>query len=148
MSRPQSRQVNQFGWLISNFTQRVPGVAHAVVVSVDGLLLTASSRLPGQQAEQLAAVASGVVGLTEGATRCLDGGRVLRTVVEMDRGSLLLMSIRDGSCLAVLAAPECSVGQVAYEMTVLVEQVGQLLTPELRAELQVLKRNPPARQPV
>lgn len=147
MTKPQSRQVSQFGWLVANFTQRVPGVAHAVVVSVDGLLLTASSRLPGDRAEQLAAVASGVVGLTQGATRCLNGGNVLRTVVEMERGSMLLMSIRDGSCLAVLAAPDASVGQVAYEMTVLVDQVGQLLTPELRAELQVLKRTP-ARQPV
>lgn len=147
MTKPQSRQVSQFGWLVANFTQRVPGVAHAVVVSVDGLLLTASSRLPGDRAEQLAAVASGVVGLTQGATRCLNGGNVLRTVVEMERGSMLLMSIRDGSCLAVLVSPDASVGQVAYEMTVLVDQVGQLLTPELRAELQVLKRTP-ARQPV
>lgn len=142
----ESKQLNKFGWLIASFTERVPGVAHAVVVSVDGLLLTASSRLPGGAAEQLSAVASGVVGLTQGAARCLDAGGVLRTVVEMERGVLLLMSIRDGSCLAVLAAPDCSVGQVAYEMTVLVDQVGQILTPELRAELQSMKRST-ARQP-
>jgi len=48
---------------------------------------------------------------------------------------MLLMSIRDGSCLAVLAAPDSDVGQVAYEMTVVVDQVGQILTPELRAQL-------------
>jgi predicted regulator of Ras-like GTPase activity (Roadblock/LC7/MglB family) len=135
-----AKQVNQFGWLISNFTERVPGVAHAVVVSVDGLLLTASSHLPVDRAEQLSAISSGLVGLTQGAARCLDGGGVLRTVVEMERGVLLLMSIRDGSCLGVLASPDSSVGQVAYEMTVLVDQVGKILTPELRAELQVLKR--------
>lgn len=141
-----TKQVNQFGWLIANFTERVPGVAHAVVVSVDGLLLTASSRLPADRAEQLSAISSGLVGLTQGAARCLEGGGVLRTVVEMERGVLLLMSIRDGSCLAVLASPDSSVGQVAYEMTVLVDQVGKILTPELRAELQVLKRTA-ARQP-
>jgi hypothetical protein len=124
-----TRQINQFGWLIANFTERVPGVAHAVVVSVDGLLLAASSRLPGERAEQLSAIASGMVGLTQGAARCLDGGGVLRTVVEMERGVLLLMSIRDGSCLAVLSSPESSVGQVAYEMTVLVEQVGRSSPP-------------------
>jgi predicted regulator of Ras-like GTPase activity (Roadblock/LC7/MglB family) len=136
-----TRQINQFGWLITNFAERVPGVAHAVVVSVDGLLLAASSRLPGDGSQQLAAVASGVVGLTQGAARCLDGGTVLRTVVEMDGGVLLLMSVRDGSCLAVLSSPDSSVGQVAYEMTVLVDQVGQILTPELRAELQDLTRS-------
>jgi predicted regulator of Ras-like GTPase activity (Roadblock/LC7/MglB family) len=111
-----------------------------VVVSVDGLLLTRSARLPEDRAEQLAAVAAGVVSLTEGASRCFDGDRVLRTVVEMDAGIMLLVTIRDGSVLAVLAAPNCDVGQVAYEMTVLVDQVGQLLTPELRAELQQVKR--------
>lgn len=135
MSNPQSHQVHQFGWLVGNFTERVPGVAHAVVVSTDGLLLTASSRLPGERAEQLAAVAAGLAGLTRGAARCLESDEVLRTVVEMDRGILLVMTIRDGSCLAVLASPNCAVGQVAYEMTVLVDQVGQLLTPDLRSQL-------------
>jgi len=142
----QTHQVHRFGWLITNFTERVPGVAHAVVVSVDGILLTASGRLPRERAEQLAAVAAGVVSLTLGAARCFDAGQVLQTVVEMDAGLMLLTSIRDGSCLAVLAAPNCDVGQVAYEMTVLVDQVGQLLTPELRNQLQVMKQ--PVRQPV
>ena len=37
--------------------------------------------------------------------------------------------------LAVLASSSADVAQIAYEMTVVVRQVGQLLTPELRAEL-------------
>jgi uncharacterized protein len=147
MTTPQNRQVHQFGWLVSNFTERVPGVEHSVVVSTDGILLAASSRLPGDAAEQLAAIAAGLVGLTYGAAQCLDADEVLRTVVEMERGILLVMTIRDGSCLAVLASPDCSVGQVAYEMTVLVDQVGQILTPELRTQLQAMKRAP-AGQPV
>lgn len=140
MSTQKSRQVDQFGWLVSNFAERVPGVAHAVVISVDGLLLTASSGLPDDRADQLAAIAAGVASLTESAARCFDGGPVLRSVVEMQYGIMLLMSIRDGSCLAVLAAPDADVGQVAYEMTVVVDQVGQLLTPELRAQLHGAKR--------
>ncbi|MFE9749804.1 roadblock/LC7 domain-containing protein [Saccharothrix saharensis] len=140
MSTQKSRQVDQFGWLVSNFADRVPGVAHAVVISVDGLLLTASSGLPDDRADQLAAIAAGVASLTESAARCFDGGGVLRSVIEMQYGIMLLMSIRDGSCLAVLAAPDADVGQVAYEMTVVVDQVGQLLTPELRAQLHGVKR--------
>jgi predicted regulator of Ras-like GTPase activity (Roadblock/LC7/MglB family) len=135
MRAAESRQVDQFGWLISNFTERVPGVAHAVVISVDGLLLTASAALPADRADQLAAIAAGVASLTDSAARHFDGERVLRTVIEMEGGIMLLMSIRDGSCLAVLAAPDSDVGQVAYEMAVVVDQVGQMLTPELRAEL-------------
>ncbi|ONI90279.1 dynein regulation protein LC7 [Saccharothrix sp. ALI-22-I] len=140
MSTQKSRQVDQFGWLVGNFADRVPGVAHAVVISVDGLLLTASNGLPDDRADQLAAIAAGVASLTESAARCFDGGGVLRSVIEMQYGIMLLMSIRDGSCLAVLAAPDADVGQVAYEMTVVVDQVGQLLTPELRAQLHGAKR--------
>jgi uncharacterized protein len=65
---------------------------------------------------------------------------VNQTVVEMDRGYLFLMSISDGSCLSVLAAPNCDIGLVAYEMTLLVERVGQQMTPELRAQLQGAQR--------
>jgi uncharacterized protein len=135
MNSPHS-QPHQFGWLVNDFAARVAGVAHAVVVSADGLLLTASARLPIDRADQLAAVASGMVSLTQGASRCFDAGAVKETVVEMERGILLLMSISDGSCLGVLASPTCDIGQIAYEMTMLVDRVGQMLTPELRAALQ------------
>jgi len=66
----------------------------------------------------------------------MDGGLVKQTVVEMDRGLLVVMAISDGSCLAVLAGSSCDVGVVAYEMTVLVSRTGDVLTPGLRAELQ------------
>ncbi|SDM16592.1 roadblock/LC7 domain-containing protein [Allokutzneria albata] len=134
MTIPQ--QPGGFGWLITEFVQRVPGVAHAVVVSADGLLLAGSEGLPRDRAEQLSAVASGLVSLTQGAARCFEAGNVAQTVVEMERGYLFLMSVSDGSCLALLAAPNCDIGLVAYEMTMLVERVGQQLTPELRAQLQ------------
>jgi predicted regulator of Ras-like GTPase activity (Roadblock/LC7/MglB family) len=124
------------GGLVTDFTRRVPGVAHAVVVSADGLLLTASERLPTDRADQLAAVASGLTSLTGGAARCFAAGAVHETVVRMDRGVLLLMSISDGSCFAVLAAAGCDIGQVAYEMTLLIDRVGAMLTPELRQQLQ------------
>ena len=131
----KGRQVSRFGWLVDNFTERVPGVAHSIVISVDGLLLTASNRLPEDRADQMAAIAAGIVSLNMGAAKCLGADIVHRTVVEMDYGVLLLTSIRDGSCLAVLARRDSDIAQIAYEMTVLVDQVGQMLTPELRAEL-------------
>lgn len=135
MTVPQA-QSGRFGWLVDDFVSRVPGVAHAVVVSADGLLLTASCHLPRDRADQLAAVASGLVSLTQGAARCFEAGQVVQTVVEMERGLVLLMSISDGSCLAVLASPTCDIGLVGYEMTLLVDRVGQQLTPKLRGDLQ------------
>lgn len=131
----ESRQVGQFGWLVNNFADKVPGVAHAVVVSVDGLLLAASNRLPVDRAEQMSAIAAGLVSLNLGAAKLLGADEVVRAIVEMDHGALLLTSIKDGSCLAVLAVRDCDIAQVAYEMTVLVDQVGQILTPQLRAAL-------------
>ena len=129
---------NSFSWLITDFVRRVPGVAHSVVVSADGLLLAGSQGLPRDRAEQLSAVASGLVSLTQGAARCFEAGEVTQTVVEMEQGYLFLMSISDGSCLAVLATTNCNVGVVAYEMTVLVARAGDVLTPSLRAELQAI----------
>ncbi|MGH3767579.1 MAG: roadblock/LC7 domain-containing protein [Pseudonocardiaceae bacterium] len=125
----------RFGWLVDDFVNRVPGVAHALVVSAEGMPLTASAHLPRDRADQLAAVASGLVSLAQGAARCFDAGQVVQTVVELERGIMLLMSISDGSSLAVLAAPTCDIGLVGYEMTLLVDRVGQQLTPDARAGL-------------
>lgn len=132
--QPHARQ-GQFGWLVDSFVDRVPGVAHAVVVSAEGMLLTLSSALPRDRADQLAAVTSGLVSLTLGAAHCFEAGGVVQTVVEMERGILLIMAISDGSNLAVLAAPNCDIGLVGYEMTLLADRAGQLLTPDLRAQL-------------
>lgn len=125
----------RFGWLVDDFVNRVPGVAHALVVSAEGMPLAASAHLPRDRADQLAAVASGLVSLAQGAARCFDAGQVVQTVVELERGIMLLMSISDGSCLAVLAAPSSDIGLVGYEMTLLVDRVGQQLTPYARSGL-------------
>lgn len=132
---PDARNLN---WLVGNFAQATPGVAHAMVVSADGLPVAVSERLDRPKADQLAAIASGLASLTLGASRCFGGGLVKHTVVEMERGFLFVMSISDGSCLSVLAASGCNVGVVAYEMAVLVARAGSVLTPSLRAELQAV----------
>ncbi len=110
-------------------------MAHAIVVSADGLPLAFSEGFPPDRADQLAAVASGLSSLTQGAARVFEGGTVLQTVVEMEGGLLLSMSISNGSSLAVLASSDCDMGLVAYEMTLLVERVGRALTPEPRGGL-------------
>lgn len=123
---------SDLGWLVTDFVRRVSGVAHAVVVSTDGLLLAKSAALPQDRADQLCAVASSLMSLSEGAAQSFQGGAVNQTVIEMELGYLLMMAISDGSTLAVLASPRCEIGTVAYEMTLLVERVGERLTPEPR----------------
>ncbi|MET4610569.1 putative regulator of Ras-like GTPase activity (Roadblock/LC7/MglB family) [Rhodococcus sp. PvR044] len=111
-------------WLVSNFAREVPGVSHAVLVSADGLLMAGSAHLPLDRAEQLAAVTSGLASLSAGVSRLFEGGGVLQSVVEMQHGYLLLMSVGDGSHLATLTSSGCDIGQVGYEMALLVDRVG------------------------
>jgi uncharacterized protein len=138
MANQLSTEARNLNWLVANFAKATPGVAHAMVVSADGLPVAVSERLDRPRADQLGAIASGLASLTLGASRLFEGGQVTQTVVEMDRGFLFVMSISDGSLLAVLASSNCNVGVVAYEMTVLVTRVGDVLTPSLRAELQAI----------
>jgi uncharacterized protein len=119
-------------WLITDFVEQVPSVAHAIVVSSDGLPLAHSEGFPPDRVDQLAAVTSGLTSLTQGASRVFEGGTVAQTVVEMQRGLLIVTAISNGSSLAVLAASDCDMGLVAYEMTLLVERVGRALTPMAR----------------
>ncbi|SBW28520.1 MULTISPECIES: roadblock/LC7 domain-containing protein [Protofrankia] len=133
---PMSSDAQNLNWLINNFVDRVPGVAHTVVVSADGLLLAVSDGFPRDRADQLAAVASGLVSLTQGAARVFEAGNVTQTVVEMEHGFLFIMAISDGASMAVLAAPSCDIGLVGYEMALLVTRTTDVLTPALRAELQ------------
>nr|WP_083929675.1 roadblock/LC7 domain-containing protein [Catelliglobosispora koreensis] len=131
-----SKAANDFNWLINGFTERTAGVVHAVVVSADGLLVAASDHLPRDSADQFAAVTSGLVSVVKSAARIFDGEEIRQTVVEMGRGYLLVMSIRDGSILATLAGQDADVGVIGYEMAKLTKQAGEVLTPAIRAELQ------------
>ncbi len=124
---------NSLDWLVSNFAREVRGVSHAILVSVDGLLIAASERLPKERADQLAAVSSGLASLAGGAAQLFEGGQVLQSVVEMQNGYLLLMQVGDGSHLATLAATSCDIGQIGYEMAVLVERVGNVVQSTRRA---------------
>ncbi len=133
---PLTSSVQDLNWLVTDFVDRVPSVAHAIVVSADGLPLAFSDGFPADRVDQLGAVTSGLTSLTQGAARVFEGGLVTQTVVEMQQGLLLVMAISNGSSLAVLTAPDCDLGLVAYEMTLLVERVGGALTPGMRSVIQ------------
>ena len=130
-----SREAQSLTWLVNNFVTEVPGVTHAIVVSADGLLLVASDELTGEQTQQLSAVSCGAQSLAETSSRLFDLGGSQQTIVRMERGYLFVMAISDGSCLAVLASSGCDMKIVAYQMTLLVEGSGHVLTPQLRREL-------------
>ena len=123
---------NNLNWLVSRFVEEVTDAAHAILVSADGLLMAESQSIPGERAEQVAAVSSGLASLAVGAARLFDGGAVLQTVGEMEHGYLMLMSVGDGSNLTVLTEEAADIGQVGYEMALLVERVGRMVQAEAR----------------
>ena len=119
-------------WLISDFTARVTDVAHAAVVSADGVPLALSEGIPEYFAEHLAAITSGLASLMAGAARIFQAGLPTQALVEMVGGLMIIKAISDGSSLCVLAAPDCDTELVSYEMSLLVEAVGEVLSPALR----------------
>ncbi|MEV0094940.1 roadblock/LC7 domain-containing protein [Streptomyces sp. NPDC050738] len=114
-------------WLLDDLTKRVDNVRHALVLSNDGLVTGASTGLAREDAEHLAAVSSGLHSLAKGSGRHFSAGKVRQTMVEFDEGVLFVTAAGDGSCLCVLSTAEADIGQIAYEMTRLVNRVGEHL---------------------
>src|ERR1700691_1521450 len=120
-------------WLLDDLVMRVPDVNRAVILSRDGLAIAASNALTREDAEHLAAVASGFQSLARGAGRHFGGGRVRQTIVEMDTAFLFVTAAGEGSCLAVLSPAAADAGLIAYEMAILVKRVGPHLAVAPRA---------------
>ena len=133
-----SQQARDLNWLINAFTERVPGIAHAVVVSSDGLPLAVSDGVDREAGERLAAVASGMIGLAYGSAGRFGAGAVSNVIIEMENGWMFVTGIRDGSLMCVVAAKDADIGTIGYEMAVFSERAGDVLTPALREELKCL----------
>src|SRR5690349_18384894 len=128
--------VTGLDWLLNGFVQRTAGVRHSIAVSGDGLLIASSPELAPERAEQIAAVVAGVVSLAQGVAYTVDRGPVLRSIVQMHKSLMFVMALGDGrtlASLATIALPTADVGQVAFEMSALVNQVGAILTPQVRS---------------
>lgn len=120
-------------WFVAKFVRDVPGVTHAILVSSDGLLMASSSRLSNDRADQMAAVTSGLASLASGAARLFEAGNVRQSIIEMEDAFLLVMGVGNGSYLAALTTVSCDIGQVGYEMAVLVDRVGKTVSATPRA---------------
>ncbi|GAB2896311.1 roadblock/LC7 domain-containing protein [Streptomyces mayteni] len=121
----------QLGRVLDELAERVPGIRHALILAADGLPRGASRSLGREDAEQLAAVASGFHSLARGVGRHFETGNVRQTLVELDDAFLLVTAAGARSALAVFTEADADIGQVAYELTLLVKRVGPLLaTPQ------------------
>ncbi len=129
----ESHQVNT---AVNGFVRTNQGVHEAILVSHDGLPVAASHGIGRDAADLFAAVSSGLIGLAYGASERFNGGHIHEVIVEMENAFLLVTGVPDGSSLAVFAASDSDLGSIGYEMAVLSDDLGDVLTPELRTELQ------------
>jgi predicted regulator of Ras-like GTPase activity (Roadblock/LC7/MglB family) len=129
---------SQFNWMLNDFVKDTAGVTDAVAVSSDGLLMAMSNTLDSAGADQVAAIISGFVSLGQGTTRCFGFEELDQIIVAMRRGFLFVTAMGSAGCLGVVATPGCDMGNVGYQMSLLVERAGQMLTPELVTELKNL----------
>jgi uncharacterized protein len=125
-----------FNWVLSNFIENVIGAEHALAVSSDGLLIGISERMPAGEADRLAAAITGLQSLSEGVAKITAKGVLNRVVIDMEDGYLLVATIGDTATLGVVTSLDCDLGLVSYEMCMLIERVGEQLTPEVVAQLQ------------
>jgi uncharacterized protein len=135
MSVTISSQAKNINWLMSTFVESTSGVDEAIAVSSDGLLMAMSSNLDRADADKMGAITSGLRSLSDGASRVLMKGGLSQIIVEMGSAYMFVVAISGGSSLGVMAAKDCDLGQVGYEIMMLVDRMGPQLTPELITEL-------------
>jgi predicted regulator of Ras-like GTPase activity (Roadblock/LC7/MglB family) len=117
-------------WLLENLLERTPGTRHALVLSKDGLKLCNTPGLDLDQADQLAAIASGIQSLSHAASiEFGDGtGDLRQSMTEFHGGLLFIVEAGEGAHLAIVATEEADIGLLGHNMNELVEQLGEHLT--------------------
>ncbi|MFY1632748.1 roadblock/LC7 domain-containing protein [Solwaraspora sp. WMMB335] len=128
----QTASIADLTWLLDDLVGRVKQAEHAIVLSVDGLLMASSRDLGRDDGEHLAALAAGIQSLARGAGKRFRGGSVRQTIIEMESSFLFVTAAGHGACLAVLASEETDVGLIAYEMAMLVTRAGKYLASRTR----------------
>ena len=106
-----------------------------MAVSSDGLLIASSDGLNRAEADHLAAIVSSLASLARSASRRYDFDGLKLIMIEMRRG--LPAGLGRSPAAAAWAwspAADSDVGLVGYEISLLAERFGALLTPALISE--------------
>ncbi|MET7935837.1 roadblock/LC7 domain-containing protein [Streptomyces sp. NPDC005322] len=121
--RTAARSMDDLDRMLDDLVARVGGMRHAVVLSPDGAVISASGGLSPRDAEHLAAVASGFHGLARSADRRTRGGPARQTVIDTGAGRLFVAAVAGGACLAVLTTEGADPAAVAAETDRAAERV-------------------------
>ena len=129
---PPSHGSDDAVWLLSSLIERVPHTRGAVLLSGDGLT-KAVHGFDLDDADQLAAIASGFIALARSTGARFGRSDVVRQVVaELDDTLLFVSSAGLGSVLTVLADRDADAGVVGYAMSQLIKSVRPFLATPAR----------------
>lgn len=124
------------GWMLESLRSDTPGIEHVLVLSTDGLKASYTNGLATDDADQLAAIASGFQSLGLAAAGHFGTGTGWsRNLVEFPGGLLLIIPAGPGSQLAVVAKEDADIDLIGTHMAGLVEQIGSRLATPPRAEV-------------
>ena len=125
-------------WLMSSFTDRIPGAANVVVVSSDGWCWPSPSGLDRDPRRPAGRDHRRPRRASPRAPPAVLRGRARQPADRRDGRPATCSSPPSATArrFAVFAAPDCDIGLIGYEMSLLVDRMGKVLTPALRAELQ------------
>lgn len=116
--------IQQLGWLITGLVERVPHARSALLLSADGLVRAYTQDLAKDDADHLAAIASGLWSLSAGAGRKFADSDAVRQVnVELEGALLFVAAAGFGTCISVLTTDEADPGLIGYEMAQLVRSM-------------------------
>ncbi|MBN3931174.1 roadblock/LC7 domain-containing protein [Streptomyces verrucosisporus] len=137
LTTPAAFPLDGFDWALQHLVERVPHTRSAVLLSSDGLAKSQFG-LDKDTADRLAALASGLSGLADGATRLLapNAAETLSlnvAVIDLGAVALLVCAGVEGSRLLVTADREADHGQVGFEMAKLAGGLRDHITTPARA---------------
>ncbi|MCB5165579.1 roadblock/LC7 domain-containing protein [Streptomyces bambusae] len=120
--------------VLDNNLSRIAGIQGAVLLSNDGIMLSAYL-LDRDQAERVAAASSGVAATMKAISREIDGGRIIRQLVEMDDRYLCLVGCGEGSTLIVVTSRKARLGELGGEAVRTAQALGEWLDTPQRAQV-------------
>jgi predicted regulator of Ras-like GTPase activity (Roadblock/LC7/MglB family) len=123
----------QLGWLIKGLVDRTPHARSALLLSADGLVTARTPDLEKDDADQLAAICSGLFSLGKATGKKFAGSEAVRQVAVEVKGVMLFVAAAGfGTRISVLTSDEADSGQIGFEMAQLVKSMQPHLETALR----------------
>ena len=136
MSTPRPSVTDEISWVLTPLLE-LPGVLHAVIATGDGLVEGASRGLSRASAERVAAMTATVHAAARAFTTAFtdeEQPKLAQTVVESDLGFAVVVPAGQNTSLAVFAAPDAQLGNIAYQMQVQVDALSRAMASPARQQ--------------